>query len=174
MFLKNKRGSVKKLLIIVLMSSLTIFSQIHRKPAKIVKIMDGDTIGVIFRGRYERIRLIGIDTPETSANSRARRISKRTGKDLSLIISQGRRSLAFVKKLIGIGDRVYLEFDLDSRDRYGRLLAYVYLRDGSMLNELIIKSGYAYPLTYAPNIRYKYRFLKAYSKARKERRGLFR
>ncbi len=59
-----------------------------------------------------------------------------------------------------------LEFDVEKRDRYGRLLAYMYLPDGRMLNEEIVKAGYANILTVPPNMKYQERFLKAYRGAR--------
>ena len=72
------------------------------------------------------------------------------------------------------GDTVQIEFDVQQRDKYRRLLGYVYLADGRMLNEEIIKSGYASLMTYPPNVKYQDRFLKAYRAARSEKRGLWK
>ena len=55
-----------------------------------------------------------------------------------------------------------MEFDVQKRDKYGRLLAYVYLSDGKMVNEEIVKAGYANFMTYPPNVKYQEKFLKAY------------
>jgi micrococcal nuclease len=62
----------------------------------------------------------------------------------------------------------------EKRDRYGRLLCYVYLRNGKMLNEEIVKAGYASLLTYPPNVKYQSVFLKAYREAREKKRGLWK
>jgi micrococcal nuclease len=69
---------------------------------------------------------------------------------------------------------VTIEFDVQTRDRYGRLLGYVYLFNGKMLNEEIVKAGYANLMTYPPIVKYQERFLKAYREARENRRGLWR
>ncbi len=61
-----------------------------------------------------------------------------------------------------------IEFDIEQRDRYGRLLGYVYLSNGKILNEEIVKAGYANVMTIPPNVKYKDRFLKAYKEAREK------
>ena len=76
------------------------------------RIFDGDTIVVISRGKYIKVRLIGIDTPETWANYKAKRDSKRTGKNVETIMSQGRQASAFLKLILHQGDTVSLEFDV--------------------------------------------------------------
>ena len=63
--------------------------------------------------------------------------------------------------------------DAQERDRYDRLLGYVYLTNGKMLNEEIVKAGYANVMTIPPNVKYKDRFLKAYREAREKERGLW-
>ncbi len=65
-------------------------------------------------------------------------------------------------------------FDVEKRDQYGRILAYVYLQDGRMLNEEIVKSGYANVMTIPPNVKHEDRFRKVYREARENRRGLWR
>ena len=68
-----------------------------------------------------------------------------------------------------------LEFDVDRRDRYERLLAYVYLKDdGVFVNAEIVKQGYASLLTIPPNVKYADLFLKLYREARENRRGLWK
>jgi micrococcal nuclease len=67
-----------------------------------------------------------------------------------------------------------LNFDVEKRDKYGRLLAYVYLSNGKMLNEEIVKAGYANLMTIPPNVRYQERFLKDYREARENRKGLWK
>jgi len=73
----------------------------------------------------------------------------------------------------GKGDRVRIEFDVQKRDQCSRVLGYVYLGDGRMLKEEIVKAGYASLMTYPPNIRYEGAFLKAYREGRESKRGLW-
>lgn len=141
--------------------------------AVVKRIIDGDTISVFFDGKLHKVRLIGIDTPESTKNNKAYRNSNRSGKDIKAIISQGKQVKAFLKTLLQKGDPVFLEFDIDKHDKYGRILAYVYLSDGRFLNNLIISSGYAYPLTIAPNVKYKNLFLKSFQSARENKIGLW-
>ncbi len=68
---------------------------------------------------------------------------------------------------------ITIEFDAQQTDRYGRLLGYVYLSNGKMLNEEIVKAGYANIMTIPPNVQYQDRFLKAYREAREGKRGLW-
>lgn len=136
-------------------------------------VVDGDTVYLEYNGKIVKVRLIGIDAPESSGNSKAQRDSNRSGEDIDLIISQGKRAKDFVRSVLRRGDTVTLEYDVERFDRYGRTLAYVYLTDGRMLNELIISSGYASPMTIPPNVKYRERFLKAYRDARENRLGLW-
>ena len=71
-------------------------------------------------------------------------------------------------------DQVRIEFDVEKRDQYGRLLGYVYLSDGRMLSEEMVKAGNASLLTHPPNVKYQERFLKAYREAKENGRGLWR
>jgi len=69
---------------------------------------------------------------------------------------------------------VVLEFDVERRDRYERLLAYVYLKDGTFVNAWLVENGYAMVMTVPPNVRHQELFLKFQREAREERRGLWR
>jgi micrococcal nuclease len=151
---------------------LTISAAAAEK-AVVKSITDGDTIAVLLKGKYTKIRLIGIDTPESRENAMALRDSQHTGKDIESILSHGKRAAAFMRSILRKGDTVVLEFDVEKRDKYGRTLAYVYLSDGRMLNNVIISSGYASPLTIPPNVKYKDLFLKSYRTAREKGLGLW-
>ena len=135
------------------------------------RVVDGDTLELQDK---ERVRLIGIDTPEMHESKKLRRDAQYTNQDISTIQKLGRQSYEFTKKLTE-GKRVSLEFDVDRRDRYGRLLAYVYLKgDGTFVNAEIVKQGYASLMTFPPNVKYADLFLKLYREARENRRGLWR
>ena len=134
------------------------------------RVIDGDTIQL---ETGERVRLIGIDTPEMHESDKLYRDSQRTKQDIRTIQALGRRSYEFTKKLVE-GKRVSLEFDVEKYDKYSRLLAYVYLKkDGIFVNAEIIKQGYASLMTIPPNAKYTDLFLKLYQDARKNRRGLW-
>ena len=145
----------------------------ERESAVVVSVKDGDTLRIIFRGKSELIRLIGIDAPESKRNRKAYRDSARRLNDVHTIVAQGKIATRFVRGLVKKGDRIDIEFDIETRDRYGRLLGYVYLADGRMLNDVIIRSGYATPLTIPPNVRYADRFLASYRYAREHNLGLW-
>jgi micrococcal nuclease len=118
------------------------------------RVTDGDTVRLVGLGR---VRLIGVDTPEVFG-----------GADC-----YGREASAFVKRLLPPGRRVRYRVGVESHDRYGRLLAYVWLEDGRFLNLLLAEAGYALPLTIPPNVDYADRFVAAARRARERRRGLW-
>ncbi|MDD5207980.1 MAG: thermonuclease family protein [Elusimicrobiales bacterium] len=140
---------------------------------KVLYVIDGDTIKVLMAGNKESIRLIGIDTPESKANKKARKDAARSGSDLKAIVGLGKAAAAFTKSLVKPGDLITIEQDVQPRDRYGRILAYVYLKSGKMLNEEIIAAGYASVMTIPPNVRYQERFLSSYRAARQRAVGLW-
>lgn len=115
-------------------------------PAVVTRVVDGDTVEARIGIRQETVRLIGIDTPET--------VHPRVG-----IEPWGPQASAFTKGLLPPGTPVRLELGVQERDRYGRLLAYVYLSDGRMLNALLLKAGLAQLLTIPPNVRDRHRLL---------------
>jgi micrococcal nuclease len=134
------------------------------------KAIDGDTLKL---EGGERVRLIGIDTPEMHESSKLYRDSKKSGQDIKIIQALGKRSYNFTRDLVE-GKRVRLEFDEEKRDKYKRLLAYVYLKDGTFVNAEIVKQGYASLMTYKPNVKYVDTFKKLYQEARDNKRGLWK
>ncbi len=140
----------------------------------VVRVVDGDTLKVRYWGKEESIRLIGIDTPESRVNKKAKRDAKRSGQDVKTITAKGKRATEYVESLVKPGDLITIEFDVEQRDRYDRLLGYVYLSNGKMLNEEMVKAGYANIMTIPPNVKYQDRFLKAYREARDNKRGLWK
>lgn len=134
------------------------------------RVVDGDTLEL---ETGERVRLIGIDTPEIHESNKLYRDIQRTRQEKSVIQEMGMRSYAFTKDLVE-GRRVSLEFDLEKYDRYGRLLAYVYLKDSTFINAEIIKQGYASLMTIPPNVKYADLFLKLYQEARQNQQGLWK
>lgn len=107
----------------------------------VIRVVDGDTIKVMFEGEEESVRLIGIDTPES------------VHPDSSKNTEFGEFVSAYAKETLE-GKEVVLEFDENQRDMYDRLLAYVYI-DGEMFNKTLVEKGYADVSTYKPNVRYE-------------------
>jgi micrococcal nuclease len=101
--------------------------------ARVTKHTDGDTLWLSGIGK---VRLIGIDTPEVYGGAEC----------------FGREASAFVERSVPLGTEVRYRLGVDERDRYGRALAYVWLRDGRLLNRLLVARGYALPLTVPPNV----------------------
>lgn len=154
---------------------LSFVSSLYAKETcTVLKIVDGDTIHVIFKGNKESVRQIGIDTPESKSNKKAKKDAVRNGEDLKKIVSMGKQATEYVKNLVKPGDKVAIEFDIQTKDKYGRLLGYVYLGNGKMLNEEIVLAGYANIMTYPPNVKYRERFLKAYREAQENKKGLWK
>lgn len=134
------------------------------------RVIDGDTLQL---DNGERVRLIGIDTPEIHESNKLYRDAHRTKQDAATIQKLGRRAYEFTRKLVE-GKRVSLEFDAERHDRYKRLLAYVYLKDGTFVNAKIVEEGYASLMTFPPNVKHADLFLKLYREARENRRGLWK
>ncbi len=128
---------------------------------KVTKVTDGDTIHVAIDGTDTVVRLIGINTPETVD-------PRRPVECFGVEASQEMKDLA-------AGKSVRLEYD-DSQalhDTYGRLLAYVYLEDGEMLNRKMVAEGYAYEYTYMTPYKYQKEFRGLQNLARVSKRGLW-
>jgi micrococcal nuclease len=134
------------------------------------RVVDGDTIKL---ENGERVRLIGIDTPEVHESAKLYRDARKSKQDVSTIQRLGRQSSDFTKNILE-GKRVRLEFDVEKCDRYKRLLAYVYLKDGTFVNAEIIKQGYGSPYTFPPNVRYVDLFRQLSQEARENKRGLWK
>lgn len=134
------------------------------------RVVDGDTLKL---ENEEKVRLIGIDTPEMHESNKLHRDSKRSGQDVHTIIAMGKKSYQFTRQLVE-GKRVKLEFDVERKDKYGRLLAYVYLADGTFINAEIVKQGFASLMTYPPNVKYADFFQKLYRQARENKLGLWK
>jgi micrococcal nuclease len=167
---------MKQCLSFVMFLAMAMPAALHagRETARVLYVIDGDTLKVLYQGKKQSIRLIGIDAPESRKNSKALRDARRSMKDINAITAQGTLAGRYVRGLVRKGDIVTIQFDVEKRDRYRRLLGYVYLPDGRMLNNLIIRNGYAQPMTIPPNVKYRATFLKSYRYARSHGLGLWK
>jgi micrococcal nuclease len=129
--------------------------------ARVSRVVDGDTIHVSIDGQDETVRYIGVDTPE----------SVKPGTPVQCFAEAASH---FNRRLVA-GEQVRLRFDVEQRDRYGRLLAYVYrVRDGTFVNAELVRDGYARTLTIPPNVAFAARFAALSREAREASRGLWR
>ena len=123
--------------------------------ARVTKVTDGDTIRL---GGIGAVRLIGIDTPEVYGDAEC----------------FGREASEFAERLLPLGTRVRYRVGVEERDRYGRLLAYVWLPDGRMLNRVLVEEGYAQTLTIPPNVDFAEIFRAGAQSARRAGLGLWK
>ena len=125
----------------------------------VVRVVDGDTFVINYNGKEEKVRLIGVDTPESVHPN------KNKNTEFGNTVSR------YSKKML-TGKQVAIEFDVEQRDKYGRLLAYVYL-DGHMYNKMLLERGYAKLATYPPNVKYVDDFTEIQKQARRNKVGLW-
>jgi micrococcal nuclease len=125
---------------------------------RVVAVVDGDTIDVAWAGRGERVRLLGVDTPETVDPDRP-------------VGCYGPEAAAFTRQRLQ-GRTVRLRFDRERRDRFGRLLAYVDV-DGRRFNDELLAGGYARLLVIPPNGKHARAMLDQELRARSAGRGLW-
>lgn len=128
-------------------------------PARVVKVVDGDTIDVMIDGTRYRLRYIGVDTPETV-------------KPETPVEWLGPEATAANKALVQ-NQTVYLEKDISETDVHGRLLRYVFLADGTFVNVELLRLGYAQVVTYPPDVKYVQLYLEVQQEARQAGRGLW-
>jgi micrococcal nuclease len=129
--------------------------------ASVVRVVDGDTLVAKVSGAEERVRLIGIDTPETHGPGGLRECF-------------GAEATEHLEGLLPRGTPITLVRDVDPRDRFGRLLAYVYRQhDDLFVNLAMARDGYAAVLTISPNVAHAEQFVAAAAEAREASKGLW-
>lgn len=128
-------------------------------PAEVVRVVDGDTFVASVRGEEIKIRLIGVDTPETVKSG-------------SPVEPYGPEASAYTKGRL-TGRTVYLEYDIEPQDYFGRDLCYVWLDANTLFNDELVRLGYARAKRYPPNLKYAERFEASEALAESEGAGLF-
>ncbi|MDP2166911.1 MAG: thermonuclease family protein [Thermodesulfovibrionales bacterium] len=127
-----------------------------REYFRVIRVHDGDTVTAMIAGKTEKIRLVGIDAPEIGQRS------------------WGQKAKRHIEEILDSSDRsVSLEYDIETRDRYGRLLAYLWTKDGKMLNRTMIEDGYALLLTVPPNVMHVEEFKVSQESARRSKSGIW-
>jgi len=122
----------------------------------IKRVIDGDSVEANIRGKREQIRFIGIDAPELGQKP------------------WGKRSKKFLEDLISAsGWQVRIEYDIEKRDKYDRILAYLWSRNNKLINEEMLVNGYAVLFTFPPNVKHVDRLKAAQTIARENKRGIW-
>ena len=132
-------------------------SSVGPETARVSRVIDGDTIEVTLRGETRGVRLLLVDTPEVHGGEEC----------------YGPEASAYVSSLLAEGSELRLERDVTNADSFGRLLRYVYLADGRMLNELLVEGGYATVYPFGSDVLHEQRLRDAEARAREAGAGLW-
>lgn len=136
-------------------------NELKRMPsAAIVRVVDGDTVEVQAAGKRLKVRLLNVNTPETVDPRRP-------------VQTFGKEASDFAKSLLPPSTRVHYRYDVEHHDQYGRELMHLYLDDGTWVNALLIRAGYAQLMTVAPNVDAKDFFRRLQSEAQGDGIGLW-
>jgi micrococcal nuclease len=168
--MKKMLVSLFLLIILALFASSTTSAAELLEKIKVRRVVDGDTIEVVYQGKKEHVRLIGVNTPETKHLTKG-------------VQPYGPEASDFTTKALA-GRDVWLEFDVELRDQYGRLLAYVWLVEPKgeaddkqirerMFNARLLLDGYAQQMTFPRTVRYDDYFSVSQAEARQAGRGLW-
>ena len=163
-----KKQHFSLLAIALLIIAIAVYAQFLPYPVedfskdetyKVLEVTDGDTVKIQYQGKATKVRLIGVDTPETVHPNKP-------------VGVYGKEASAFTRNLL-LGESVYLRFDTRKTDNYGRLLAYLYRApDGLFVNLEIVRQGYGHPYT-----QFAFKHLKLFqhygNKAREINKGLY-
>jgi micrococcal nuclease len=133
----------------------------NQKSYTVTSVSDGDTIKVSVNGKIETVRLIGVDTPETKDPRKPIQCFGKQASDFTY------------KSLYNVSVRLETDSSQQDRDKYGRLLRYVFLPDGTLFNQLLLSSGYAYEYTYKTPYQYQAQFKQAAAEAQTNKIGLW-
>lgn len=142
-------------------NSVALSEKVLSGPYDFVRVVDGDTAIIAIDGEDTRVRFIGVDTPES------------VNPDESKNTPEGKEASDFTKELL-TGKTVYLEYDVQLTDDYGRTLAYIYLDDGvTMVQTLLLEKGLATTMTIQPNSKYASSFHSTMVTARENKVGFW-
>lgn len=158
------RKFLKLFLILLILTGCIVkdnTSSLHG-PYMVERVVDGDTFITEIDGERIRVRALCIDAPESVA-------PEQTGKKNT---KEGELAHQRATELLE-GKNVFLEYDIEKYDQYDRVLAYVYLEDGSMFEKIMISEGLAKVVKYEPNVKYVEEFYKLQDEARKNKAGLY-
>lgn len=152
-----RRGSILWRYLFAFLVLFLFYSLLQRESQEylVIRVLDGDTIEL---ANKEKVRYIGVDAPELGHSRR--------------VVEYYAQEAYRANRELVEGKKVILEFDVQKRDRYGRMLAYVYV-DGLMVNEWLVANGYAKAAAFPPNIKHADRFRQLEKEARRKGLGLW-
>lgn len=140
-------------------------------PARVVRVVDGDTVRVWVAGREERVRLVGVDAPERFPGPHLEQQARQLGKSPDELLRWAHAAYAFARQRLR-GQRAALELDAEERDQFGRLLAYLWV-GGVQFNVELVREGYAWVRLVPPNLRHARLLFACQHEAQEARRGLW-
>jgi micrococcal nuclease len=145
------------------------------KKYTLLKVIDGDTI-LVNDGNKQKLRLIGIDTPEPWFEEKTGKDARRAGVSIESMKKLGRLATEFVRSYLSVyyGEKITVELGAERYDKYGRLLGYLWLPNGKMLNREILRAGYARIMSIPPNTKYYREFLQLEKKAHHSHLGIWK
>jgi len=162
---KNRRiGNLIAMVIFLLVAGFYVINEKYPFAGKqeedpyvfVIAVNDGDTVSVLLGRKKEKIRLIGIDAPEMGQKP------------------WGEGSKNYLERILNAsGQKVRIERDVEERDTYGRMLAYLWTPKGEMVNVMMIRGGYAMLYTFPPNVRHVRELTEAQTEARNARAGVW-
>ncbi len=143
---------------------LIISSCLYASPEEVYcqKAIDGDTIVVESKGQKKVIRLLGIDTPESRENAHLKWQVNHWKIDRDKLLKKGREATVIMKKICRETPQMTVVYDKQKYDHYGRDLAYIFLQDGTFLNEWLLQQNIAHIFILPPNIAYQYSLQKSW------------
>ena len=171
---------MKRVFLFILFLLLTTASSFSQECYRLLYVIDGDTIKILYHGKKTSVRLLGIDTPESRKNRRAYYQARKNHQDVETIIHLGKQAKKHLKELLAGYKQVCLVYDQNKayynhRDRYRRILAYVHTPDGKFINKLLLEDGYAYlPTRYPLESKYGKILRQAFKGAVKNEKGMWR
>ncbi|MCX5781133.1 MAG: thermonuclease family protein [Elusimicrobia bacterium] len=152
---------------LILAYSVVVFAQ---ETAKVLKVVDGQSLEIEYDGQKETIYFLGVAIPKLGPGDEIYK-SKKYKKTLK---KREKESFKLVKSLVREGDRILIEFDERKWDRLHRFVGYIFVSDGRMLNEEVIKAGYSNVELRPPNIKYEDRFNQIVKEAKIKKKGIWK
>jgi micrococcal nuclease len=163
---------MKQKVLIVLLIFLSVEVE-AKDTAEVITVFRADLIKIKYNSREEVLQLAGIVVPTNRKDRKTRRIATITCQSVNAVINQAKKASEYVKRLLKEGGTVTVELHSQQRNRYSQLLGYLYLPDGRMINEEILRAGFGVVLTMPPDEEHYDIFVKASQEAQEKGLGLW-
>ncbi|MET4060147.1 micrococcal nuclease [Arthrobacter sp. UYP6] len=160
MILAKKVAIAATAAVAITVTSVGVATAVNSDKARVVRVIDGDTLVVDFKNEELTVRLLNVDTPETKDPNEP-------------VECLGPEATDFLKEALPQGSKVTLAFDVELEDRYGRTLAAVYDAQDRLINAEVARQGFGIPVTYGKNSKFRPPVDAAYQEAEEQKNGLF-